>query len=263
MTFFTIIYIRTNRFSDEKIAVALLGNIDGVPYFELDDRKLSFAIRGMSSSLKRTIKKGFRLMHFDVNKIRRGEASLSLFDPPYAKRMLKEISQGKRGVIQYSDLYEMDQVVHFDKLFNKFIGTKTAKKASGKTSTFKSRFKEYIDHNRFNSFEANYKLRANAYPFIYRDMTIDLCRKTNSFTVFHTVDFSRSIQTIQTHISRFRLIVQSLQQVSQEEGLGTGRYYMVYESMSARDKLDLIKAIRAEKNLGYQIIRMSEMKDYV
>lgn len=263
MTFFTLLYIRTNRFSEEKIAVAILANIEGIPYFEKDESKLNFALKNLSPDMRKLVKKGIRLMDFDVNKIRRGETSLSFFDPPYAKRMLKEISQGKRGVLCYSELYELEKVISFDKLFAKYIGTKSVSPSKTKPNTFKARFKDYIDTQKFAQFAVNYKLKANSYPFIYRDMTIDLCRKSNYFTVFHTVDFSKSIQTIQTHISRFRLIVQSLQQVSQEEGLGTGRYYMVYESTSAREKMELIKAIRAEKNMGYKIIRMTEMKDYV
>lgn len=263
MTFFTIIYIRTNRFSNEQIAVGLLANIDGIPHFELSEKKLNFALKTCSSPLRKVIKKGFRYMDFDVNKIKRGEASLSLFDPPYARKLLKELSHKKRGVVQYSDLVELEKTVDFDRLFEKYIGMPNAGVKNTHKSTFKSRFKEYIDAPRFSGFETNYKLVANSYPFIYRDMTIDLCRKTNCFTVFHAVDFSRSVQTIQSHISRFRLIVQSLQQVSLKEGLGTGRYYMVYESTSAREKLNLIQAIRAEKNMGYQIIRMTEMKDYV
>ena len=263
MTFFTIIYIKTNRFSNEQIAVGLLANIGGIPHFEVSDKKLNFALKSCSADLRKAVKKGFRFMDLDVNKIKRGEASLSLFDPPYARKLLKALSHKKRGIVQFSDLIDLEKEVSFERLFEKFVGMPNSSIKSSNKSTFKARFRDYIDSSRFSAFEYNYKLVANSYPFVYRDMTIDLCRKTNYFTVFHTVDFSRSIQTIQSHISRFRLIVQSLQQVSREEGLGTGRYYMVYESTSAREKIDLIQAIRAEKNMGYQIIRMSEMKDYV
>lgn len=262
--FFTLIYIVPNRFSEEQITVGLLANLDGIPHFAASERKLNFALSGFSSELKSRIKKGFRYMDLDVNKIKRGEEALSLFDPPYSKRLLKELAHKKRGVVRYSDVFELNGPVEFKKLYRKFIGEDyeptTSKK---KAPNFKARFKEYIAGKKFADFDYNFKLKANDYPFIYKDMTVDLCRKSNYYTVFYTIDFSKSIQTIQTNISRFRMIVQSLQQVSASEGLSSGRYYMVYESTSARSKLALINAIKSEKNLGYKIIRMTEMKDKV
>ncbi|MFT5821716.1 MAG: hypothetical protein ACI8ZM_002970 [Crocinitomix sp.] len=266
--FFTLIYIVPNRFSEEKITVGILANLDGIPHFGLSDKRLSFALQSFTSELKADVRKGFRYMDLDVNKINRGEEALSLFDPPYSKKLLKELSQKKRGVIQYSDLFEVTPSNHtkadFEQLFKKFIGEAYQQKiVKKKTPNFNARFKEYVSSKKFKDFGYNFKLKANNFPFIYRDLTVDLCRKTNYFTVFYTIDFSKSIQTIQVNISRFRLIVESLQQVSDNEGLSSGRYYMVYESTSSQSKLALINSIRNEKNLGYKIIRMTEMKDKV
>lgn len=269
-SFFTLIYIVPSRFSGEKIAVGILANIHGIPHFGLSDRKLSFALTGCSVELKAAIRRGFRFMEFDVNKIKRGEEALSLFDPPYAKKCLKELAEKKRGIVHYSDLFEVDLSTTakgdaFEKLYKKFMGEPyRAKSVKQKEPNFKARFKSYISSNRkFADFEYNYKLQANSFPFIYKDMTVDLCRKSNYYTLFYTIDFSKSIQTIQGNISKFRTIVQSLQQVSTIEGLSAGRYYMVYESTSSSSKLALINAIKGEKNTGYDIIRMTEILDKI
>jgi hypothetical protein len=267
-SFFTLIYIVPNRFSEEKITVGILANLNGIPHFGLSDKRLSFALQGFSSALKADVRKGFRFMDLDVNKIKRGEEALSLFDPPYSKKLLKELSKKKRGVIHYSDLFEVENHKasknEFERLFEKFIGEPFQPKSTKKKiPNFNARFKDYVSSKKFADFEYSYKLKANNFPFIYRDLTVDLCRKSNFFTVFYTIDFSKSIQTIQVNISRFRLIVQSLQQVSTNEGLSSGRYYMVYESTSSQSKIALINSIRNEKNLGYKIIRMTEMKDKV
>lgn len=262
-SFFVLIYLVPNRFSEERIAVGVLANMDGIPHFDYSERKLTFGLSRFSAEFKTAVRKSFRLMDFDINKIRRGEKALSLFDPPYSKKLLKELAHKKRGVIQYSDLFELTTSVDFEKLYKKYTGELPQEKQTKKRTNFKARFKEYISGKRFADFEYNYKLRANHYPFIYRDMTVDLCRKTNYYTVFYTLDFSKSVQTIQTKISRFRLIVQSLQQQSFIEGLSSGRYYLVYESTGSRSKQDLVNAIKSEKNLGYEIIRMTEMKDKV
>lgn len=271
--FFTLIYLIPNRFSGEKIPVALLANINGIPRFAVCERKLNYGLTHFSPALRAEIKKGFRYMDHDVNKIVRGEVALSLFEPPYAKKLLKELSTRKRGVVQYSDLFEvavdsstssLKEKKVFEKLYKKFFGeafeAKTVKK---KVPNFKIRFKEYVTSKKFGEFSHNYKLKATDFPFIYKDMSVDLLRKSNYYTVFYTIDFSKSIQTIQTNVSRFRIIVQSLQQVSAREGLSSGRYYMVYESTAGREKQDLINTIKNERNLGYEIIRITEMTDKI
>ena len=94
-------------------------------------------------------------------------------------------------------------------------------------------------------------------------MRVDLCRKDNFYTVFFAVDFSASLQTIQSKISQFRVIVQSLQQVSANEGLSSGRYYLVYESTTDHSRLQLINRLKEEPNLGFTLIRISEMTDKI
>ncbi|WP_070136915.1 hypothetical protein [Crocinitomix algicola] len=264
--FFTLIYIVPNRFSEERIAVALLANLDGIPYFMYSEKKLNFAMNSFSAPLKAAVKKGFKYMDLDVNRINRGEEALSLFDQPFSKKLLKELTRKKRGVIQYSNLIEVGENknnIKAEQLFKKFIGVDYVEKVTVKNSNFKTRFKEFVSDRKFNDFTYNFKLEANNYPFIYKDMRVDLCRITGFYTVFYTLDFSKSLQTIQVHISRFRMIVQSLQQKSSDLGLSSGRYYLVYESTASKSQQDLIQTIRKEKQAGFEIIRMSEMKDKI
>lgn len=267
--FFTLIYLVPNRFSAEKIAVAILANIDGIPYFAASERKIAFATTGFSNELKLSLRKGFRYMDLDVNKIRRGEQALSLFDPPFAKKILAELAHKKRGVLVYSDLFEINQQNGsktqnqlFDQLYRKFLQEDREIPASKpKSPSFKTRFRSFTTQVKFKDFEANFVLQANVYPYIYSDVTIDLCRKSHFFTVFQTVDFSKTIQNIQNQVSQFRIIVQSLQQKSITEGLSTGRYYLIYEPPTNSAKLALLNALKEEKKVGFKMIRMSEIKD--
>lgn len=128
-SFFTLLYIVPNRFSEEKIAVGMLANIGGIPHFAYSDKKINFGLQRFGAELKTAIKKSFRLMDFDINKIRRGEETLSLFDAPFSHKLLKELTGKKRGIIQYSDLFELNSVnnqkdiqIDFEKLYSKFVG---------------------------------------------------------------------------------------------------------------------------------------------
>ena len=93
--FFTLIYIRTNRFSDEKFCVGVLANIEGIPYFGFSQRKLIVALGYVNKNLIKAIKRSFGLLENDVNKIIRGEEALSLFDLPYTKHILEKLKINK------------------------------------------------------------------------------------------------------------------------------------------------------------------------
>ena len=261
--FFTLIYIRTNRFSDEKFCVGLLSNLDGVPYFGYSLTKLTTALSFINSDLSKSIKRSFNLLESDANKIIKGEEPLSLFDAPYSKKILDKLTLKKRGVVQYSDLYESNTSIEFSKLYRKFIGedwtlkTKVPKKDE---LSFKKRFHHFVNGNKYKSYTKKYKMTSENYPSIYVPLTVDFVKKDSYYIVFQTIDFSASITTIQNALNKFRLITQSLGQKSDSEGLGKGRYYLVYESQSDEKKRNLIKEIK-ESSIGFELLRMSEMGD--
>ena len=81
--------------------------------------------------------------------------------------------------------------------------------------------------------------------------------------MFYTIDFTSSRITIQNNLAKFRTIITSLQLVSQAEGMGKGRYYLVYENASIKLNQELIEMVKIEKQSGFELIRMSEVKDKI
>ncbi len=266
-SYFNLIYIATNRFSSEKICVGVLANIEGIPYLGVSDKKLNFSLSFVNAEMRTFIRKSFKLLDFDVNKIRRGEDTLSLFDQPYSQKILKELANKKRGIIQYSDVFELEKFDKnlFEKLFKKFTGEiwEESKKSKSNNLTFKKRFKTYSADKRFTSFEKSFKLNPEEYSFIYKEIRVDLYRESNFLTIFMPLDIEQSVQTIQRNLSRFRLVIQSLKTYSENNGLGKGRYYLVYDSSKQKDKRELVSQIKSEISSGFELIRMSEMKDKV
>ena len=115
--FFTLIYIKTNQFSDEKFCVGVLANIDNVPYFNFSKSKLKLALGYVNKDAVKGIKLSFSILKDDVENI-----ELSMFDLPYSKKILSKLTLKKHGVVQYSDLFELTAKVGFDKLYKKFVG---------------------------------------------------------------------------------------------------------------------------------------------
>jgi len=259
--FFTLIYIKTNRFSEERFCVGVLANVDGAPYFGFSQTKLNVALTYVNKNIIKSIKRSFGLLENDVNKIIRGEEALSLFDLPYTKRILEKLTMKKRGVVQYSELFEMNKTPNFEKLYSKFIGEQwqlEKLKPKKEVMSFKKRFYTFVMSNQFLSFTSKYKLKPNNYPLIYTPLTVDLIKKDIQYTVYQTIDFSVSITTIQTTLNKFRLMRQSITQKSIKEGLKDPIFYLVYESQMDKKKSTLIDKIKSN-SVGFELVKMSEM----
>ncbi|HIP35897.1 MAG TPA: hypothetical protein EYG85_03490 [Crocinitomix sp.] len=261
--FFTLIYIKTNRLSDEKICVGIIANFDGVPYFGYSKNKLSMAFKFINPSIVKSIKRSLKILEEDVNKYIRGEESLSLFDMPYSKKILEKFALKKRGIVQYSDMFELNKPIDFDKLYKKYIGEKwnfSKSKPIKHPLTFKQRFFEYVSHKKFNNFSKKYKLTQKDFPNLIAPLTVDILNKSKFYTAFNLVDFNATPTTIQRTITRFKTIIDTLNLKAKEEGLSKGRYYLVYDnSITANNLIENIK----NNHKDFELISLTEMRDKV
>ncbi len=261
--FFTLLYIKTNRLSDEKICIGLLANFDGVPYFGYSTNKLNMALKFINNQLSKSIKRSLNLLEQDVNKFIKGEEPLSLFDMPYSKKILDKLVLKKRGVVQYSNLIELTKPIQFEKLYKKYVADDWAlsqSKNKKNEQPFKKRFFEFVNHKKFNGFDKKYKLTQDKFPTLISPLTIDLIKRDKSYVAFKSIDLKASPATIQRQITQFKTIINALNQKALADGLSKGRYYLVYEQNS--EKKELIYKIQTNESL-FECIKLSEMRDKV
>lgn len=259
--FFTLVYIKTNRFSDEKFCVGVLANIDGIPYFGFSQSKLKIALSYVNKNLVKSINRSFGLLENDVNKILKGEEALSLFDMSYTKRILEKLTMKKRGVVQYSEIFEMKRTPNFEKLYSKFIGEDwqldLSKSKIGSVS-LRKRFNVLVFSKNYLSYSPSFKMLPSDYPVIIKPLTVDLIKKDTHYIVYQTIDFSLSISTIQSALNNFRLIRQSINKKSQEDGLENAVFYLVYESQVDKIKQKLIEKIKLDSN-EFSLMKMTNL----
>ncbi len=263
-SFFTIIYIKTNRLSDEKIAIGLLANINDLPEFHFSDYKLNFALKSVNSNVSRSIRKSLKRLTNDVNKYINGETTIPMFDEPYAKRLLEKLVLKKRGILFYGELFKLEKSIVYQKLFKKYISKNFAPSESShyQILSFKKRFNQHITHQRFDSFFKKKWLNDNEFPLLSSPLQVDLFRQKSGFTVFKALDFSHTEVTIQRHIAIFRMVVESLSKYSSENGLSKGRYYLVYDTPKTIPKRELVFKVKSVYK-EFELIQMSEMLDKI
>lgn len=263
-TFFVLIYIKTNRFSDEKWCIGVLANFNGIPYFGYSSNKLTQALKYIDNKKHSAIRKSFKWLENEVNKYVKGEEVLPLFDEPYSKKVLERLTLKKRGMVTVSDLYPLESNIDFSLLYKKYVGEKWEIQSHSKAQTlsFRKRFNQFIADNKFNKFYKKYTLKPQDYPDLISSIKVDLLKAENSFTTFQMIDFSQSDLSIQRQMNQYKFIIQNLNQKAKELGLGIGRYYMVYENQKSPKKREVIHQLR-QKTLPFELVLMSEMKDKV
>jgi hypothetical protein len=263
INYFTLLYIKTNRFSDEKVCIGMLANFDGVPYFGYSSKKLNVALKFTNNRLNKSIKRSLSLLEQDVNKFIKGEEPLSLFDMPYSKKILEKLTLKKRGIVQYSDLKELSKSVDFSKLYKKYVADEwmlAQTKSIKDDLPFKKRFFEFVNQKKFSSFNKKFKLIQAHFPNLIAPLTIDLIKCDKSYVAFKLIDLSSTVSSIQRNITQFKAIISTLNQKALADGLSKGRYYLVYEQNS--DKKELINKIQINES-EFQLIKLSEMLDKV
>jgi len=265
-SFFIIIYAKTNRLSDERVAIGLLSNINSLPEFHYSDYKLAFALKQFKPEMARSIKRSLQLLKKDVNQYINGETSIPMFDQPYAIKVLEKLTLKKRGLLYFSDIHELLKPIEFKTLYEKYVYSdwKYADKynVTKRAVTFKSRFKQHIAHKRFKSFEVKKWIKDDEFPLLSVPVQVDLFRQKNGFTVFKAIDFELTENTVQQHIATFRMLIESLSEYSKLNGLSKGRYYLVYENPKSDRKQALIKKVKDKYSL-FELIKLSEMADKI
>jgi len=264
--FFTLIYFKTNRFSDEKFCIGILAHLNGIPHFGYSITKLNIASKYVNKDLSKAIKKSFLQLEKDVNKILNGQEALSLFDQPYSKKILSKLVLKKRGVVQFSELFELNPVsTDFNKLYKKFIGEPWRihqKINQSYELSFNKRFFSFVANKKFDQFDKKYKLSPEEFPLVYGPIKIDMFKKESFYTAFQLIDFTATLPSIQKSLNNFRLIRESLDEKANKEELSKGRYYLVYETPKDIVKRQLVKQIK-QNSYGYKLISMAEMYDEI
>ena len=118
-SYFSIIYLKPNRFSEEKISIGLIGCNTTIPFFILNEKKLSFGLKTIDKELRYFIRKSLKLLSFDINRYREGKETLPLFDEVVSLKYLKGLKKNKQGIIHYGEPIEFQDQINLEKIATK------------------------------------------------------------------------------------------------------------------------------------------------
>jgi len=224
-TFLSILSVKTNNFSNEKITVGLIAIAGKNIQFSYSTNKLkllnklmkvntsevfvSNLLNQINNSVKSSNKENaYNQVAFDLNK--------SLFSEEY----FKYLNTYSNGLIQFSEPvhigYEFDKIV-FASYYEKFVGEKLEEEKQKVTKSFSSKLMPYFKKEGLKEkADLKYTLSPKKFKGILKSVQIPLITVNGSISPLQAVDFNLQPITIANHLYETKVIFDALNTFSKQ-----------------------------------------------
>lgn len=224
-TFLSILSVKTNNFSNEKITIGLIAIANKNIQFSYSTNKLkllnkimninnpegfvSNLLNQINNSVKSANKENsYNQVAFDLHK--------SLFSEEY----FKYLNTYSNGLIQFSEPvhigYEFDQIA-FASYYEKFVGEKLDEKKQKVIKSFTSKLMPYFKKEGLKEkADLQYTLNPKKFKGILKSVQIPLITVNGSINALQAVDFNLQPITIANHLYETKVIFDALNTFSQQ-----------------------------------------------
>ena len=248
-TQYSIIYIKTNSLTAEKLAVGLIAFTKDKIWFDYEQSKIDFVEKlHLSLNVKIHLTNSFKGMKSYIQELNSKDKvdSPGLFvhktvflEDTYAAYLNKYSS----GIIHFGEPLPIAASIDnklFNSLLDKFIGKKTVKEV--KKNTFHQDFKKKLFAADLKSkVDIDFKITPNKIEGIYSDTQVRMIGKNGLVTAIQDIDFTNSLETLGNQLNQWEVLTNALNKLSiNKNWSNTGEYTIVFnkpEKKSTQEKL--------------------------
>jgi len=218
-TFLSIISIKTNNFSNEKIVVGLLAVSANKVYYGYSKDKLKILnkfgknvnLSNFSENLLNQVKK--KVVKTNNEKLKSQEA-FNFNNTLFSEEYFMYLSNYNNGVLHFSKPFEINydfSDTDFDKYYSNFIGDiLDDSKKDNKVSLYK-KIKPYFEKEGLeDKADLNYILNSIYFKGILKDCQIPLITKNGNINALQTIDFCMHPNTITNNLYETKIIYDAL-----------------------------------------------------
>lgn len=219
-TFLSILSIKTNSFSNEKIVVGLLAITNDKIHFAYSKEKLKILnkitkngddVSHFADSVLKQIKKSVISSNHEIkSKDYYLFKSKSIFNESY----FHYLNQYNNGILHFSKPYEIHKEFsdfEFKNYFGKFVGDWSETKNEPKHTTFYKKIQPYFKKTGLNEkADLNFTLNSNNFKGILKDCQIPLITKNGNINALQVIDFEMHPNTITGNLYETKIIYDAL-----------------------------------------------------
>lgn len=270
---YSIIYIKPNSLTSEKIAVALMLVSESKVWFEFEPTKVSlaekfFANKSSINSISNTLKE-IKTFLEENNK----NANLYFNELFTEKQLIKEdylnyLHHYSNNIIHFSKPFALSLSAD-DKIFNnllvKFLDYKLPKSGDHKKMNFHHQFKTVLkEANIEDKVDFDLILTPKEVKGIYADTTVKVIGKNGILTAANNIDFQIGEETLINHLNQWDVLINSLNEFSKNKKWGQGNYYLFFnkpEPKSSQEKI--LNTISKTKNTAFHLTDFDEIDSFI
>lgn len=191
-TFYSIIYIKPNSFTDEHLALGVfLGGGEG-PFFYLSDNRLKLLKNTIHKNSFLSIQRHLKSLKNKVDHYRKSNKELMLFDPHYSQEEFARLSKLTKGAIKYSTPVSvnewLDETFYYQ-FIEKVLGEKKSKTVRTR-SVFQFKWKAFYHSDKFSDWEKDIPIK-ELNDSVELTFKIDLVNPKSKVAI-KTIDFNLS-----------------------------------------------------------------------
>lgn len=270
-TYYSILYLRNNTVSDEKIAIGLFLITPDFTYFDYSKEKLIIASKLVENDVAVSVKTLLSDLYKKINKIRvdsaqGGFSKLSSFNLPYMEYLnryhnnLLIFSDPKDGVGNFtrSDFSEL-----FKLMVDKSFGENKSRSTSLR-STFK---KELYRSDIIDAVDIDYKISSKRLPTIYCDHKLDYVGVNGRIVTGNTLDANSDLHLVENRIYLLQRLATALNSYSAEfTSSDKGRHVVYYNKPETNKHNSVIKGAKKDPTTNLIFVSLEDFekeKDWI
>jgi hypothetical protein len=256
--FYSIVYIKPDSLSEEKIAVGLLLNADNKPVFDYSIDKLKVAAKLIDAEAVESVKRLFKNISKEIEKYFKTASQKEAFEiTPFSYNYFEYLSRYSNNLLLYSNPEENfgnfdsgDFRELFRLLIDKEYGVEELKEIS-----FKDEFEYRIKNSKVsNRLDIKYRLSKKRVPTILSNTEVDYIGANGCLYTGHVVDTHSRNSFVENKLYKIRSLVIGLNKLSVKLGLNEKGEHIVYFNEPKNDsEKDLLFRLTKDETLPFSV----------
>ncbi|WP_216690000.1 hypothetical protein [Hymenobacter siberiensis] len=269
-SFISLIYIKTNPVSDEKICIGIFVGGEERNIFAWSDSKLKICTKLVSGDIYPSLSKTFINISKDAKEsdsAENGLKKLFIDNYKYSHSYFEYLNRYNDGIIEFKEPKILPKQISdddFKKLFKLYVGESIIT-PKDKHETFYKKVKSHLLNPVFaQKTNLNYKIPEEVIGTIYRPQLVDFISCNGNILAGNAIDFSATPSNIESKLYEFRALVQGLKQFARNKNFrGRGKYTVYFDSPTGVEQSKILNNAYKDDTKDFDMKPIEDIDDVV
>jgi hypothetical protein len=269
-SFISTIFINTNSYSSEKIAVALLIATEEKIWYKYATHKVDIAEKLMHAELKKHLQLSLKLIENKVDEtnysLTNNHKNLIKFETVFSDTYFSYLNKYSSGLLHFENPKPIAKEISeqtFLSLYALYVGDNDAHKKTVKHFNFHQAINEKLKNPLLiEKADIDFKIQPSKLDGIYSPVLIKLATKNGVIQAYQDIDFTTSVDTIAKHLYEWEVLTNALNKFSENNNLGLGTYKVIFNKPEAKSEQEgiLNKVNKSEK---FGLVQIDEVDNLI